>query len=65
MGVTDKQLIDCIQKIRERNNGNWMAILRLAFEVTPERTRAIFKDIVFCDREIQRHSKHLAKNKGK
>lgn len=63
MRISDRQLIDKIQAIRTRNNGNWMDLLRLAFKLDPKEARRIFRSIVECDGKIQRLSKQLAGEK--
>ena len=37
------KVIDQIEKIRSKNNVNWMNILRLAFELDSKRTSKIMK----------------------
>ena len=62
--MTDRQLIAEIKKIRARNNGNWMAILELAFDLDKTRARRIFRSIMNCDGRIQRLSIRLARGRG-
>lgn len=45
-------LIDQIQAARTTNNVEWMAILRIALETDPDRTKAVLKRIEENDREI-------------
>ena len=45
-------LINQIQKIRSRNNVNWMNILRLAFKFAPKNAKIIMKKINSDDRKI-------------
>ena len=45
-------LINQIQKIRSRNNVNWMNILRLAFKFAPKEAKMIMKKINSDDRKI-------------
>ena len=54
-----KEIIEKIQNIRGRNNVNWMDILRLAFEKSPDKTKTIFKRIFYDDRSINKLSKKL------
>lgn len=61
-GVTDLQIIDAIQQVRNKNNVNWMDILRIAFKYAPEETREIFKKITDSDDEIGKLSRKLANN---
>jgi hypothetical protein len=58
---TDSELIDQIEKIRARNNTHWMNLIRLAFELAPDRARAIMQEIQRLDTEVTRLTKELAK----
>lgn len=60
--MTDLEIINEIQKIRNKNNVNWMDILRIAFTYAPEETRKIFKRITNDDNLINELSKQLANN---
>ena len=53
------EIINQIQNIRSRNNVNWMDILRIAFEKSPDQTKSIFKRIFFDDRVINKLSRKL------
>tara|TARA_R110000824_G_scaffold36287_2_gene112964 strand:+ start:21189 stop:21392 length:204 start_codon:yes stop_codon:yes gene_type:complete len=61
--MTDLEIIDEIQKIRGKNNVNWMDILRIAFTYAPKETRGVFKRITNDDNLINELSKQLANNK--
>ena len=37
--------INTIQKIRAKNNKNWMGLLKIAFESNPKQTKEIIKKI--------------------
>jgi len=52
-------LIDQIENIRGRNNINWMNILRIAFETSPEKTKSVFKKIFVFDKNINKLSRKL------
>ena len=52
-------LIDKIQKIRSKNNINWMNILKLSFNRDINAAKSIFKDIVNDDNLISKYSKQL------
>ncbi len=56
------RLIEEIQSIRYQNNMNWMNLVRLAFEVAPERAKEIMRKISERDAEILELSKQLAEN---
>jgi len=60
-GKTDKDIFTQIQKIREENNKNWIDILKLAFEVSPDRAKIIMQKIVECDEQIKDLCKELIK----
>ena len=60
--MTDLEIIDEIQKIRSRNNINWMDILKIAFTHAPTETREVFKRITNDDNLINELSKKLANN---
>lgn len=51
--------IDQIEKIRSKNNVNWMDILRIAFDTSPEKTKSIFKKIFIYDKNINKISRKL------
>ena len=38
-------IIDQIEKVRSRNNVNWMDVLRLAFKYAPDEARALMKKL--------------------
>lgn len=44
--------IDKIEKIRSKNNVNWMNILRLAFKLDPKNASRIMKKINYDDKKI-------------
>ena len=46
------KIINEIEKIRSRNNVNWMNILRLYFELDPKRATKIMKKINYDDKKI-------------
>ncbi len=58
--MTDSELIDQIQEIRAKNNVAHVSLLRLAFEVAPERARAIVAEIVANDKAITALDEELA-----
>ena len=55
----NNKLIDQIQQIRKKNNVNWMDILRIAFESSPDKTKKVFKNIFADDKSINTISKKL------
>ena len=62
--MTDRELIKRIEVIRAQNNGHWMDLMRLAFELDPVRARAIMRDIVELDKNLRFYSQRLAKGAG-
>jgi len=60
--MTDQEIIDEIEKIRSKNNINWMNILRLAFKHSPKEARKIISKINEDDGEISNLLKLLSEN---
>ena len=56
---SDAILIDQIEQIRGQNNRHWMNLVRLAFDLAPERARAIMQEIARCDGEVRRLTQEL------
>ena len=46
------KIINQIQRIRSKNNVNWMDILRLAFKLDPNEAKKIMKKINYDDKKI-------------
>jgi len=46
------RIIGHIEKIRSKNNVNWMNILRLAFKLDPKNASKIMKKINYDDKKI-------------
>ena len=61
--MTDIEIIDKREKIRSKNNINWMNILRLAFKYSPDEAREIVKKINLDDTEISFLLKKLSENR--
>ena len=55
------KIISKIEKIRSKNNMNWMNILKLAFELDPKRASKIMKKINYDDKKISNLLSKLAK----
>tara|TARA_Y100000389_G_C17235568_1_gene400386 strand:+ start:259 stop:474 length:216 start_codon:yes stop_codon:yes gene_type:complete len=55
------KIIDKIQKVRKKNNKNWMDILKLAFASDPIKAGKIFKEIYKEDKSINELAKKLTK----
>jgi hypothetical protein len=60
--MTDLEIIDEIEKIRSKNNINWMNILRLAFKHSPNEARKIISRINQDDGKISKLLKLLSDN---
>ena len=52
MSLSKLKIINQIQKIRSKNNVNWMNILRLAFKLDPKAASKIMKKINYDDKKI-------------
>lgn len=55
------KIIKQIQKVRAKNNKNWMDLLKLAFETNEKKAAKIFKEIYKEDKNITRLAKKLTK----
>ena len=55
------KIIDQIQKIRGKNNINWMNLLRLAYKKAPNEATSIMSKIYKDDIRISKLVKKLAK----
>ncbi len=60
--MTDLEIIDEIEKVRSKNNINWMNILRLAFKNSPEEARNIVRKINNDDSKISKLLEKLSNN---
>ena len=48
------RIIDEVERVRTRNNVNWMDVLRLAFRHAPEEARVLMKKINEEDGQISK-----------
>ena len=55
------KIIDKIEKIRSKNNVNWMNVLRLAFKLDPSSAKKIMKKINYDDKKISKLLSDLGK----
>ena len=55
------KIIDQIEKIRSKNNINWMDLLRLSFKHSPEDAKKLVKKINTSDNKISSLFKKLSK----
>ncbi len=53
-------IIDEIEKVRSKNNMNWMDILRLAFIHAPNEAKALMKKIDYEDNRVSELVKKLS-----
>ena len=56
-----EKIIKKIQKIRSRNNVNWMNILKLSFKLDPKNASKIMSKINYDDKQISLLIKKLSK----
>tara|TARA_Y100000996_G_scaffold310428_1_gene246923 strand:+ start:11669 stop:11860 length:192 start_codon:yes stop_codon:yes gene_type:complete len=59
--LKNEKIIGKIEKIRSKNNVNWMDILRLAFKHDPKNAARIIKKIHTDDKKISSLVKKLGK----
>lgn len=59
------EIIDKIEKIRSKNNSNWMDILRLAFKYSPQEASKIMVQINNKDKQISNWLSKLDEKKRK
>lgn len=57
------KIISKIEKIRSKNNVNWMDLLRLAFKLDPKNASKIMKKINYDDKKISKLLSKLNKYK--
>ena len=55
------KIINSIEKVRRKNNKNWMDILKLAFLAEPKKTAKIFSKIYKEDKLISKLARKLTK----
>lgn len=53
------RIINQIEKVRTKNNVNWMNILRIAFQKDPEATKKCFRKINAQDKKINSLAERL------
>ena len=57
--INYSDVISKIEKIRSKNNVNWMDILKLAFKLDPQKASKIMKKINYDDKKISSLLKKL------
>ena len=55
------KIIDQIEKIRSKNNVNWMNVLRLAFKLDANQAKKIMQKINYDDKKISQLLNKLTK----
>ena len=55
-------IINKIEKIRSKNNVNWMDLLRLAFLLSPNKAKKLIRKINLEDKRISNLLKELGKD---
>jgi|TARA_B100000787_G_scaffold101239_2_gene74802 hypothetical protein len=55
------KIIDKIEKIRSKNNVNWMNVLRLAFKLDANQAKKIMQKINYDDKKISQLLNKLSK----
>ena len=53
------KIIDEIQKVRTKNNKNWMDLLRIAFKYAPKETTKVFSQIYREDKKLNNLARKL------
>ena len=54
-------LVNKIQKIKTKNNNNWMDLLKLSLKLDPKKTSKILSEIYRFDQQISKIAKKLSK----
>ena len=55
------RMVNKIQKIRSKNNKNWMDLLKLSLKLDPKKTSRILSAIYQFDQQISKIAKKLSK----
>ncbi len=55
------KIIDQIEKIRSKNNVNWMNVLRIAFKLDANQAKKIMQKINYDDKKISQLLNKLSK----
>ena len=61
MRNNNNNIINSIEKIRSKNNKNWMDIMRLSFKFAPKQSARLVKKINEQDKKISELLKKLEK----
>ncbi len=63
MNDDPRHLVDRIQIIREKNNGNWMEILKIALRHAPDETKPVLYRILAADEAVSHEMRQLLESK--
>ena len=55
--------INSIEKVRAKNNKNWMSLLKLSFKYNPIESKKILKNIFIKDKKVNRLVLDIIKKK--
>ncbi len=55
------KIINDIEKVRKKNNKNWMDILRIAFKFAPDQASKVLSQIYQEDKRLNKLAKKLIK----
>ena len=61
MRKKDLNIFNKIEKVRSKNNKNWMDLLRLSYEYAPKKTLKILSKIIIKDQTLVKLAKKLKK----
>lgn len=56
-----KKIFKDIENLRSKNNKNWMDLLRLSYEVDPDKTIKIIQNILLKDEKLMKLGNKLKK----
>ena len=54
-------IINNIQKVRQKNNKNWMDLMKLSFSLDPQKSKKMVQEIFKSDKRINKLIKKLIK----
>tara|TARA_Y100000768_G_C23475838_1_gene450292 strand:- start:247 stop:435 length:189 start_codon:yes stop_codon:yes gene_type:complete len=61
MRKKELNIFNKIEKVRSKNNKNWMDLLRLSYEYAPKKTLKILSKIIIKDQTLVKLAKKLKK----
>jgi len=61
MRKKELNIFNKIEKVRSRNNKNWMDLLKLSYEYAPKKTLKILSKIIIKDQTLVKLAKKLKK----